>query len=137
MTSENKLLNIIGKRDNMLKNKNAKFQVAVVAHKDISNEIKDITNKNSICNIKDIENLNELLKDHTYYNPGGSRFDMNDRMNIYLGWYKDEIEEKLNEDYHIDILELHRSYGSEDLKNLLDIEKEMNSKLLVLDTELL
>lgn len=121
----------------MLKNKNTKFQVAVVAHKDIPNEIKNITNRNSICNIKDMDNFNELLHEHSYYNAGSSRFDMNDRRNIYLGWYKDEIQEKLNEDYHVDILELHRSYGDKDLKNLLDIEKEMNSKLLILDTEVL
>ncbi len=118
-------------------NRNAKYQVAVIAYKDISNDIKEITNRNSICNIKNIDELNEMLFEHSYYNSRSSRFDMNDRMNIYLDWFKKGIQEKLEEDYQVNIVELHRSYGNEYMENILAIEKEMNSKLLVLDTELI
>ena len=117
--------------------KNAKYQVALVAHKNVSGEVKNVTHKNSICNIKDLNGLNDLLDDQSFYKGSGAWFDMNDRMDIYLGWYKDEIQKKLEDNYQIDIIEMHKSYGDQDLKNLLDIEKELENDLLVLDTELL
>lgn len=115
----------------------AKYQVALVAHKNISGRVKDVTHRNSICNIKDLDEFKDLLDDQSFYKGSGAWFDMNDRMDIYLGWYKKDIERKLSEDYQVDIIEMHKSYGDKDIKDLMAIEKGLVHDLQVLDTELL
>ena len=115
----------------------AKYQVALVAHKNISGEAKNVTHRNSICNIKDLDRFNELLDDQSFYKGSGAWFDMNDRMDIYLGWYKDTIEKKLNEDYEVDIIEMHKSYGDKHIEDLMDLEKKLNENIVVLDREYL
>lgn len=114
-----------------------KYQVALVAHKNISGEAKNVTHRNSICNIKDMDRFNDLLDDQSFYKGSGAWFDMNDRMDIYLGWYKDAIEKKLSEDYEVDIIETHRSYGDEHIDYLIDLEKSLKSDIVVLDREYL
>ena len=60
---------------------------------------------------------------------------LNDRITIYFGWFKDKIEEKLKEGYILDIIEVNKSYWStrEELLKTLDIE--YGDDILVLDIQ--
>jgi hypothetical protein len=101
-----------------------KYRVMLLAYKEIDDRVKNIITKHSVCNIKSKESLKELLRDQTNYQGSGRDFNLNDRIGIYLGWFKDEIAEKLEEGYTLDIIEVHKSYGStsEELLRALDIE---------------
>lgn len=117
--------------------KENKYNMALVAHKNISGEAKNITHQSSICHIKDIDNLYDLLDDQSYYKGSGAWFDMNDRVGIYLGWYKEKIKEKLGEDYKVDIIELHKSYGKERFVELSNLEDKYENDFMVIGTEMI
>lgn len=77
-----------------------KYKVLIVAYRNIDEKILE---KISNYSIKKLENADDLENVNTFCSRG---FDLNDRICIYLGWFKDEAREKLNEGYNVSILEL-------------------------------
>ena len=116
-------------------NTTTKYKVMLLAYKDIEERVKNIITKYSVCNIKDKNALNRLLKERTDYQGSGRGFNLNDRIGIYLGWFEEQIEDKLEEGYTLDIIEVHKSYGDtrEELLKTLDIE--YGDDIIVLDIE--
>ncbi|QQY80209.1 hypothetical protein EDD65_10323 [Keratinibaculum paraultunense] len=119
----------------MTSSSTAKYKVMLVAYKDIEPRVKNIITKHSVCNIKDKNVFDRLLQKQTNYQGSGRNFNLNDRIGIYLGWFKDKISEKLEEGYILDIIEVHKSYGNtrEELLKALDIE--YGDDILVLDIQ--
>lgn len=115
----------------MAMNRETKYQVVLIAYKDIDKHVKNLITRKSVCNIKN----KDLLLRQTNYQGSGRDFNLNDRVSIYLGWFKDQIYEKLEEGYTLDIIEVHKSYGSTrgELLNALNIEYGEN--ILVLDVQ--
>lgn len=112
-----------------------KYKVLLMAYKDIEPKIKNMITRYSVCNIKDKDIFDRLLQDQANYQGSGRDFNLNDRISIYLGWFKDKIAEKLEEGYILDIVEVHKSYGNtrEELLRTLDIE--YGDDILVLDIQ--
>ena len=112
-----------------------KFKVILLAYKEVDDRVKNIITRYSVCNIKDMEGFKELTRDQTNYQGSGRDFNLNDRVVIYLGWFKESIEEKLKEGYFLDIIEVHKSYGDtrEELLKSLDIE--YGNDILIVDME--
>lgn len=112
-----------------------KFKVILLAYKEVDDRVKSIITRYSVCNIKDKNSFKELLRDQTNYQGSGRGFNLNDRVVIYLGWFKEEMAEKLEEGYTLDIIEVHKSYGDtrEELLQSLDIEYGDN--ILIVDME--
>ncbi|CCQ94240.1 hypothetical protein CULT_1760007 [[Clostridium] ultunense Esp] len=109
----------------------SKYKVLLVAYKDIDQKTKNIITKYSVCNIKN----KDVFLGQTNYQGSGRNFNLNDRVSIYIGWFKDQIIEKLDQGYTLDIVEIHKSYGNtrEELLKVLDIEYGDN--ILVLDIQ--
>jgi len=107
-----------------MKGSETKYKIMLLAYKDVEGRVKNIITKYSVCNIKDKATLDELLRERTNYQGSGRGFNLNDRIGIYLGWFEKQIEEKLEEGYILDIIEVHKSYGEtrEELLKTLDIE---------------
>lgn len=112
-----------------------KYKVMLLAYKDVEDRVRKIITKYSVCSISNEDNFKDLLRQQTNYQGSGRGFNLNDRVNIYLGWFKDKISVKLEEGYKLDIIELHRSYGDtrEELLKALDIE--YGQDILVLGIE--
>ncbi|NMA86705.1 MAG: hypothetical protein GX968_05195 [Tissierellia bacterium] len=112
-----------------------KFKVILLAYKEVDDRVKNIITRYSVCNIKNMESFKELLRDQTNYQGSGRDFNLNDRVVIYLGWFKASIEEKLGEGYILDIIEVHKSYGNtrEELLKSLDIA--YGDDILIVDME--
>lgn len=110
-----------------------KYKVFVVAYKNIDDKIKNIVTKYSVFNIK---NKDVFLR-QTNYQGSGRNFNLNDRISIYLGWFKDEIIEKLDEGYNMDIIEIHRSYDDPREHMLKALNTEYGDNIVLLGTELI
>lgn len=112
-----------------------KYKVMFLAYKDVEERVKNIITKYSVCNIKNRAGFEQLLREQTNYQGSGRGFNLNDRISIYLGWFKEEIDDKLKEGYILDIIEVHKSYGDtrEELLKTLDIE--YGEDILVLDIQ--
>lgn len=110
-----------------------KYKVFVVAYKNIDDKIKNIVTKYSVFNIK---NKDVFLR-QTNYQGSGRNFNLNDRISIYSGWFKDEIIEKLDEGYNMDIIEIHRSYDDPREHMLKALNTEYGDNIVLLGTELI
>lgn len=110
-----------------------KYKVFVVAYKNIDDKIKNIVTKYSVFNIK---NKDVFLR-QTNYQGSGRNFNLNDRISIYLGWFKDEIIEKLDEGYNMDIIEIYRSYDDPREHMLKALNTEYGDNIVLLGTELI
>ena len=112
-----------------------KYKVILIAYKDVDPKIEKIITRYSVCNIKDRNTFDNLFKDQTNYQGSGRDFNLNDRISIYLGWFKEQIDQKVDEGYILDIVEVHKSYGNtrEELLKTLDIE--YSADILVLDIQ--
>lgn len=106
----------------------AKYKVVVIAYKNIEKRIID---KISMYSIRDIKTSDDLDNTSTYSAKG---FNMNDRVNIYLGWFKDTINKKLLEGYEVSILELPAKGDCHeiDIIEFLDVAYEQD--LIIVET---
>lgn len=85
-----------------------KYRVLIIAYRDVDEKI---INKISRYSIKDLDSKEDIDTVTTFCSRG---FDLNDRICIYLGWFKDEAVEKIKEGYKVSIIEL--PYKSSDDK---------------------
>ena len=119
----------------MKRGRTTKYKAMLIAYKDIDQKIKNIVTKYSVCNIKDKNKLEELLSEQTNYQGSGRDFNLNDRTSIYIGWFKEQIQEKLDEGYTLDIIEVHKSYGNTRGELLKALDIEYGDDILVLDIQ--
>ena len=115
----------------MAMNRETKYQVVLIAYKDIGDHVKNLITKKSVCNIKN----RDLLMRQSNYQGSGRDFNLNDRISIYLGWFKDQICEKLEEGYTLDIIEVHKSYGRTRSEILEALNIEYGENILILDAQ--
>ncbi|NLY66984.1 MAG: hypothetical protein GX069_05440 [Tissierellia bacterium] len=105
------------------------YQVMLIAYKRLDEKIKKLVTKYSVLNIKD----KETLTVHANIMGSGASFNLNDRIKIYLSWFIEDIMEKLDEGYTLDIIEIHKSYG-DTRKNFLEILNfEYEDDILILN----
>lgn len=97
---------------------NSKYKVVAIAYKNIE---KTVVERISKYSIKDIDDISDLETSVTYCGKG---FNLNDRICIYIDWFKDTAIEKLKEGYIVSILELPQAISGSrvELLELLDIE---------------
>ncbi|NLW40172.1 MAG: hypothetical protein GXY96_04510 [Tissierellia bacterium] len=108
-----------------------KYKVLLIAYKDVDKKIKDIITKYSVLNIQD----KDIVLRQTKYPGSGRSFDLNDRISIYLGWFKDRIVEKLDKGYTLDIIEIHKSYGNRIEQVLSALPLIYGDDIVVLDMQ--
>lgn len=106
----------------------AKYKVVVIAYKNIEKRILD---KISMYSTKDIENSDDLYNTNTYSARG---FNMNDRVNIYLNWFKDSISKKLSEGYAVSILELPAKGDCHEIDIIKFLDAAYEQDLVVVET---
>jgi len=105
---------------------NSKYEVIAIAHKDIADEVKNKFFRYSICEFDEIEDIQAIK------NIQGRTMDLNTRASIYVSWFEDKIEKKIEEGYTVAILELPFSYKSQvELLEKLDIK--LGDDLLILE----
>ncbi|MBU5440177.1 hypothetical protein KQI42_19470 [Tissierella sp. MSJ-40] len=113
------------------KGSNIKYKVFLVAYKDIDEKVRNILTKYSVLNIRD----KDVLLNQTNYQGSGRNFNLNDRTSIYLGWFNDEILEKLDEGYILDIIELHKSMANTGDEILKTLDEEYGDSILVVSVQ--
>ncbi len=105
---------------------NSKYEVIAIAHRDISDEVKNKFFRYSICEFHEIDDIQEIK------NIQGRTMDINTRASIYVSWFEDKIEEKIEKGYKVSILELPFTYQSQvELLEKLDIQ--LGDDLLILE----
>lgn len=107
-----------------------RYKVLLIAYKEIDEKLEKLVTKYSVFNIK---NQKTLSKQGEYISSGGS-FNLNDRIKIYLGWFMEDIINALDEGYTLDIIEIHRSYGSTRKHFLEVLNFEYEDEIVILDT---
>ncbi len=112
-----------------------KYKVALVAYKDVPEGVKDITYKHSVCNIDNLDDFQDMLVNQTNYGSQGRNFNLNDRVGIYFGWFKEDILNNLRDKYRIGIVEYHKSYLATDYSELERAAEKYSSNFKILDTE--
>ncbi|SDW02009.1 hypothetical protein [Tepidimicrobium xylanilyticum] len=110
---------------------NTKYKVFVIAYKNAEQRIKNIITQHSVLNIHD----KDIFLRQTNYPGFGRSFDLNDRISIYLGWFKDKIMEKLDEGYTLNIVEIHKSYGNRVEQVLKSLDFIYDDDILVIDIQ--
>ncbi len=119
----------------MDRNSDLRYKVALVAHKDLPENVKNLAHRHSICNIKTMDYFKDMVKNKTNYCSSGLCFNVNDRIDMYIDWFEEDIEKMLVDGYAVDILELHRSYGSKDLENLQGMKDQYGPNIEILNTK--
>lgn len=103
-----------------------KYKVLVIAYKNVDKKILD---KISRYSIKTIDSADDMENVSTFCSRG---FNMNDRICIYLGWFKDEAKEKLKEGYEISILELPHKISDNKVEVIEFLDAAYEDDLLVI-----
>lgn len=109
----------------------ATYKVLLVAYKDIDQKTKNIITNNSVWNIKN----KDIFIGQTNYQGSGVSFNLNDRVNIYIGWFQEQIMEKLDEGYTFEIVEIHKSYGDRRVDLLKNLAVENGNNVLILNAQ--
>lgn len=110
------------------KNNSIKYKVMLVAYKDVEDNIKSSLNKYSVFHIVD-----KSFKSKNLNSNCGRSFNLNDRIQMYLGWFKDSILNSLEDGYVLDIIEIPKSYGDNQEIVLHELDEVYGDKVLVID----
>lgn len=105
-----------------------KYKVIAVAYRDIEETIKKRICKYSakdIFSMKDLENISEFC---------GRGFNMNDRICIYLDWFKEDFKKKLKDGYNISLIEMPYKKGNYQSDFLGFLDEEYGEELIVIAT---
>lgn len=108
----------------------SKYKVALVAYKDLSEDIEKDLLYNFISNITTKEDIQENSSD-VYKNCSGLSY----RTSLYHKWFKDKILKKINEGYRLGIVEIPKSYGNSYEVKLRELDKKFGDHILVIATE--
>ncbi len=103
-----------------------KYKVLVIAYRNVDSKILD---KISRYSIKTIDSVDDMENVSTFCSRG---FNMNDRICIYLGWFKDEAKEKLKEGYEISILELSHKISDSKVEVIEFLDAAYEDDLLII-----
>jgi len=106
----------------------SKYKVVALAYKDINPEIEFSINQSAI---KTLRLLNDFNETYSYCSCRG--FNLNDRLCIYLDWFKNEIKEKIEEGYIISILEIPINSSDAKLDSLRESHLVYGHNLLIID----
>ncbi|MCF6464746.1 hypothetical protein [Clostridium sp. Cult2] len=109
----------------------ATYKVLLVAYKDIDQKTKNIITNNSVWNIKN----KDIFIGQTNYQGSGVSFNLNDRVSIYIGWFQEQIMEKLDEGYTFEIVEIHKSYGDRRVNLLKNLAVENENNVIILNAQ--
>lgn len=108
---------------------NYKYRVIAVAYKDIDTEIEYKIAQNSV---KTLTSSNDL--DEAYPYCSGKGFNLNDRLFIYLDWFKKEALSKIKEGYVVSIMEMPIKSSDSKLDSLKESHLIYGDNLLILDS---
>ncbi|MBS4537476.1 hypothetical protein GOQ27_03325 [Clostridium sp. D2Q-11] len=103
-----------------------KYKVVAVAYRDVEETIIKRICKNSI---KDINSIDDLDSTDEFCTRG---FNMNNRICIYLNWFRDEFKKKLEENYKIALMEMPFKEGVHRSEFLDLLDEEYGEEVLVL-----
>lgn len=103
-----------------------KYKVLVIAYRNVDEKI---LNKISRYSIKTIDSEDDMDNVSTFCSKG---FNMNDRICIYLGWFKDEAKKKINEGYEVSILELPSKSSDDKVDAIEFLDAAYEDDLLVI-----
>jgi hypothetical protein len=107
---------------------NYKYRVIAVAYKDIDTDIEYKITQNSV---KTLTSYNYLDETYPYSSKG---FNLNDRLFIYLDWFKKDIQTKIKEGYSISILEMPIKSSDDKLASLKESHLVYGDNLLIIDS---
>lgn len=108
---------------------NSKYKVVAIAYKDIDKKIESIVNENSIKILNLISDFNQT---NSYCSCRGSN--LNDRLCIYLEWFKNDIKRKIEEGYSISIIEIPSKLSDSNLYLFNKLCSEYRDNLLIIGT---
>lgn len=103
-----------------------KYKVVAVAYRDVEETIIKRICKNSI---KDIDSIDDLNSTEEFCTRG---FSMNNRICIYLDWFRDEFKKRLKDNYKISLMEMPFKEGVHRSEFLELLDEEYGDEVLVL-----
>lgn len=103
-----------------------KYKVVAVAYRDVEETIIKRICKNSI---KDIDSIDDLYNTEEFCTRG---FNMNNRVCIYLDWFRDEFKKRLKNNYKISLMEMPFKEGVHRSEFLELLDEEYGDEVLVL-----
>ena len=103
-----------------------KYEVIAIAYRDIEDTVVREIRKNSI---KDISSLEDLEDFSEFCRKGVS---IDNRVCIYVDWFKDDFKEKIKEKYHICVIEMPHSEGIYKPEFLELLDEEYGDELLLI-----
>ncbi len=106
-----------------------KYLSILIAYKNIDKDIKEILTKYSVYHIDEKEKL-DFLKDLMVT---GQKVGLNERLQVYLEKFNDNILEKLDKGYVLDIIEIHKSYDISRRELLEELDVQFGEDILVVD----
>ncbi len=106
-----------------------KYKVVVIAYRELKEEDEQKIYNSSIRTLDDLDDLKEV-----YINCSGKGFNQNDRVCIYLDWFRDKAKEKIEEGYNVGILEMPIKSGNVELEVYKQLDIDYGEDLLVLES---
>ncbi|HZK32950.1 MAG TPA: hypothetical protein VFC60_00490 [Tissierellaceae bacterium] len=112
------------------KSKSSKFKVLLVAYKDLSEEMEKELLYYFVSNVRKKRDIEDVISGSDKSSSGLSY-----RTSLYHRWFRDIMEEKLDEGYNLGMVEIARSYGDSDAKKLKELDDKFGDDILIIATE--
>lgn len=112
------------------KSKSSKFKVLLVAYKDLPEEMEKELLYYFVSNIRRKKDIEDVI-----FGSDKSSSGLSYRTSLYHRWFRDIMEEKLEEGYKLGMVEIAKSYGDSDEKKLKELDSKFGDDILIIATE--
>ncbi|MTI65340.1 MAG: hypothetical protein FH753_01925 [Firmicutes bacterium] len=105
-----------------------KYTVFLIAYRNVDERVEKILTNSSV---KTIDTLDDLDQNEVFNSRG---FSLNNRVDIYVDWFKKKAREKIDKGYEVAILEVPKSVGETKAELLNELDIGFEEDILVLET---
>jgi len=105
-----------------------KYRVFLIAYRNLDTRVEKVLTNSSVKVLDELEDLNQT---EMFCSRG---INLNNRVCIYLDWFKDKIKEKIQKDYKVAILEVPQAVGKTKAELLNELDISFEEDILVLET---
>lgn len=112
------------------RNRSSRFKVLLVAYKELSEEKEKELVHYFISNIRKKKDIEDVISGCDKSSSGLSY-----RTCLYHRWFRDIMEEKLEEGYKLGMVEIARSYGETDENKLKELDDKFGDNILIIASE--
>lgn len=114
----------------MKNEKTSRYKVLLVAYRDLAEETEKELLYHFISNISKKKDIEDVISGCDK-NSSGLSF----RTCLYHRWFRDLMEEKLDEGYKLGMVEIAKSYGDADVKKIKELDDKFGDDILIIASE--